>query len=168
MADIGKKDLDAPELLARVHLHPPPPTVDQPRKPLSRRRGSSRGPEDDYVVNWDMSIGPVLYLQQCSMTHLVAERELVVRVGGRVQGRDRGALDVVDLAPGASHARHHGGHELHKILRRVNQGRLARPEGARDAARLLRLVPLRVEGDLRRAQGILRRSGELAVDAVKV
>ena len=102
------------------------------------------------------------------MTDLVADRELVVRVAGPGEGRKRDGLDVVGLAPGARRARHDG--VDHRDQTRSSRGNIngrVHPEGAREAARLGRLVPGRVQGDLRHALEIQAPVRAGAGDAVE-
>jgi hypothetical protein len=94
------------------------------------------------------------------VTHLVANRDLV-EDRGRIDLSKGDALDVLHLPPRARGARHHRVRHCENRSRVRDLGTL-RPEGAHDAAGLRRLVPLRVEGELRLAQsqrGRARKSG---------
>lgn len=84
--------------------------------------------------------------------YLVTDSELVESLG-RINLGKRDALDVLGITPRARGARHHSACQgQHPITQRADHKLFTvRPEGARDAAGLCRLVPLRVDRNLRLA-----------------
>lgn len=98
-----------------------------------------------------------------SRTDLVRYHELVLRLIGPGNRRKRDAPDVVALAPGTSHSRHDGA--LHRDLEGVNERVGVHKEAPCDAAGLSRLVPHRVEDELRRAGGLRNSPTEVRESA---